>query len=451
MTAELKAFARQLHRWGANVTAIKPGTKRPFHKWKHWQSTRQTGAEFEALPWGNAVAVGIVNGSGNFRVFDIDAVKDEDGRPLCPVPETVLVKILQAIGLPDDYQWSYASGSGAGWGFIVCCEEALPTDWQPDARGIFTGLPINEYLFDHLELRWNSGQTVIAGQHPTGPGYCWRRGESPFVPPALKLVGSIVQAFEAVAVLKQTAVSVNGATAANSEISSYGQAALSDAIRLVRTTLPGDRNNILFQQTAALGELVNMNELDRATVEQGMTGAALAAGLQNVEIEATIASAFKTVGNKVRQVNRYEGQVETAVPSHDVGEDSVLMVSNPNMLNLRTVSLAELMAQDLPSLVFLVGGVIALGYLVVLAGRPKKWKVLARAATSDVCGYGTAVFRQGDKTRQGAAYCPGRREAACLSTGTLAEVGSFGNGIISCEYSNLRRAKRHARAGFDPD
>lgn len=57
---------------------------------------------------------------------------------------------------------------------------------------------------------------------------------------------------------------------------------------------------MLFQQTAALAELVNGNELDQAAVEQGMTEAAETVGLKPDEIEATVKSAFKKAGNKAR-------------------------------------------------------------------------------------------------------------------------------------------------------
>lgn len=363
MTAKIKDFGLLLHKWGANVTAIGQGTKRPLHKWQHWQSTAQTKAEVEQLPWHKAVAAGIVNGSGNFRVFDIDAKKDKDGRPCYQVPEAVLVTVLQAIGLPGDYQWSYASGSGAGWGFIVRCEEPLPANWLPDERGIFTGLPLEGLQFDHLELRWNTGQTVIAGDHPVGPGYRWRREEPPFVPPATMPVDTIVRAFESVAVLKGAPVSPNGSRANGSRETAYGQAALSDAIRQVSTTSPGDRNNMLFQQTAALAELVNGGMLNRQDVELGMTGAALAAGLRNGEISSTIASGFRKVGDNARQVKEQGGVPETAVE-----------VIDHQVLNLRTVSMAKLLAQQFDPLIYLVDGLIALGYLVLLAGRPKSGK-----------------------------------------------------------------------------
>ncbi|MCA9935613.1 MAG: AAA family ATPase [Ardenticatenaceae bacterium] len=313
MAETLQTFARQLHKWGANVTAIQPGTKHPAHKWQHWQEKRQTKDDVNNLPWSKAAAVGVVNGSGDFRIFDIDAPKDQHGEPRYQVPEQVLVTVLQAIGLPHDYQWSYASGSGAGWGFVIRCQESLPVEFMGSEPGVLQGQPKEGFQFDHLELRWSSGQTVIDGRHPSGPGYCWRLGERPFVPPALVSAERVVKAFDTIAIpITNESKNKEAVTAVSpGHISPYGRGALNDAIGKVSTSPNGSRNNTLFEQTTGLAELVNGGELLRQDVEQGMTGAAMAAGLPESEIRATLDSAFKTVGSKARTVeNEWVGLVE---------------------------------------------------------------------------------------------------------------------------------------------
>ena len=318
-TTDLQGFARQLHTWGASVTAIKRGTKHPVHEWKRWQDDRQTPAELNGLPWHSAAAVGIVNGSGDFRVFDIDAVKDADGRPVGSVSESVVVDLCRALGLPDDYQWSYRSGSGAGWGVVVRCTEALPDNWP--ATGVYIGAPRDGCAFGQLELRWSSVQTVIDGAHPTGPGYQWRQHKRPMVAPATRTADQVVTAFTAIAELEKPAVngaistqppsptpppSVGGAngtaptTGHASANDRYGEVALNDAIRQVSTTPPGNRNKALFKQTASLAELVNGGVLMRSNVEVAMTDAAMTAGLTADETRATIDSAFEKVGHKAR-------------------------------------------------------------------------------------------------------------------------------------------------------
>lgn len=304
---DLLPFARKLNGWGAAVTAIRAGTKRPAHKWERWQAQPQTEAEMKGLPWQSAAALGIVNGSGGFRVFDIDAAKDAAGRPIAPVPEAVVVELLRALGLPDDYQWSYVSGSGAGFGVVVRCAEPLPDGWPP-ATGVYLGDPRDGRPFGRLELRWSRGQTVIDGAHPTGPGYRWRWRDRPFVPPALLPAARVVAAFAALATGptgKEAGASWgSGAGAKKSRTAppraGYGAAALADAIRRVSTAANGDRNNTLFRQTAGLAELVNGGAAARAEVERAMTAAALAAGLTPQETAATIRSAFDHVGQKAR-------------------------------------------------------------------------------------------------------------------------------------------------------
>lgn len=293
--AGLFPFARQLHEWGANITAIMRGGKRPGHKWQQWQTERQTVEELEQLPWSTAAALGVVNGSGDFRFFDIDPRKDANGTPLEPVPEAVLVTALRAIGLPADYQWSYRSGSGAGWGFVIRCADPLP-EALATTGGIVTGRARAGLAFDHLELRWSSGQTVIHGAHPTGPGYRWRLGDLPFVPPVLLTAERVAAAFFSIAEVEPPAErSAQLPVEPQRTNGRYGQAALNDAIRQVSTAAPGTRNNTLFPQTASLAELVNGGELTRAEVERAMTAAALAAGLTQQETAATIESAFRKV------------------------------------------------------------------------------------------------------------------------------------------------------------
>ena len=347
-TTELHDFARQLHNWGASVTAIKRGTKHPVHKWKQWQSRPQTLAELDALPWHRATAIGIVNGRGDFRVFDIDAVKDANDVPVSSVPESIVGDLLTALGLPSDYQWSYRSGSGAGFGVVIRCAEPLPPDWAA-GKGVYVGRPADGRPFGQLELRWATGQTVIDGAHPTGPGYQWRRGERPFVPPALCTAAQVVTAFTAIAenvadsCLTTTASSpaglVNESTSAAVDsadfyppiwaMEKYAAAALADAIQKVSTAAPGDRNNTLFRQTAALAALVNSGILTRSDVEREMNNAALADGLTIGETNMTIKSAFKTTGTKARMIKpSANGNNKPSTNLHfEEGEDQTVDVA----------------------------------------------------------------------------------------------------------------------------
>lgn len=412
--ADLLTFARQLHDWGAAVTAIKPGTKRPGHKWERWQTQPQTRSELDGLPWRGATAVGVVNGSGDFRIFDIDAAKDSAGRPVAPVPERVVIELLTALGLHDDYQWSYRSGSGAGYGVVIRCAEALPLD-RTATRGVYVGRPKDGRNFGQLELRWATGQTVIDGAHPAGPGYRWRRGERPFLPPALRTAAQVVAAFTAIAdlapaVAPASTANGRGTTATNpakpSATDKYAAAALADARRQVATATPGGRNNALFRQTAALAELVNGGVLRRVDVERAMTGAALAAGLPPTETAATIGSAFQKAGATARTPmpsanghgpTKSDNRVRSDVLGHMMqstngrppGGAATEAVTGPppgDVLIPRPMPLADLLQREFAPLVFLVDGILAKGHLAMLGGRPKSgktWLLLQLAQAVD--------------------------------------------------------------------
>ena len=259
---ELRQFATDLFKFGANVTAIRSGSKIPLHSWQQWQLQRQTKEEFRALPWDKAAAVGLINGSGSLRVFDIDAPKNSNGRPLYKVPESVLKLVLEKLELVDSYGWSYVSGGGGGFGVVVRCEETLPPEW---GKGVIQGKPVKNLQFDHLELRWGSGQTVVMGNHPTGPGYLWRGGVIPFYEPVSVTVDQVMSAFQAIAVPNfQKQPSRIRMAETNNSNGQYGRAALRHAANIVRTAVNGTRNNTLFKETASLAELVNGQLLNRS-------------------------------------------------------------------------------------------------------------------------------------------------------------------------------------------
>jgi hypothetical protein len=215
MTAlSLENAALQFHGWGANINAIREGSKGPINTWKPLCSRRQSAGEVKRLPWGEAAGVGVINGPGGWRTVDIDAKKrDEHGTLLppaqiVPVPESVLYAVLQALGLPADYPWTWRSGSGTGWEIAVICHDELPEgvlSAKEKEPGVFWSTAKDGDVFDHLELRWEHCQTIYppsAYEKLGAPGYHWR-GEAPDAPPTIVGVGQVLNAFFAVAVRKK--------------------------------------------------------------------------------------------------------------------------------------------------------------------------------------------------------------------------------------------------------
>ena len=75
----------------------------------------------------------------------------------------------------------------------------------------------------------------------------------------------------------------------------YARAALEREVDRVRTAGPGTRNSTLNRAAFRLGQLVATGALDRTAVEIALTGAALAAGLGEREVERTIEVASRPV------------------------------------------------------------------------------------------------------------------------------------------------------------
>ncbi len=192
----LQAHALFVNGHGANVVVIAEGEKGPLHKWKHLQQQRQTRSDLQRLPWHgwndvpSAAGIGIVNGPGGWRTFDVDECEGY----------AVVLQLLHALGLPDDYPW--VERTRRGWHIWVFCHDELPDGALPakkDEAGVFTGLS-KDGTFGHLELRWQNCQTIISPSiHPiSGQPYQFVR-ETPTEAPATVTVGAVINAFYAVA------------------------------------------------------------------------------------------------------------------------------------------------------------------------------------------------------------------------------------------------------------
>lgn len=220
MTTVLQQAARQLHQFGANVTAIERGQKGPAHQWDRWQAQRQRRADVDSLPWQGYICrrdtkrhkagdevriggIGIINGVSGWRTFDLDAPKDaETKRPIKPISDATIDALLSALGLDLDYPWVWRSGSGAGWEVAIRCNDPMPAGALTEdkrEKGVFVGWPGDSATVDwhHIELRWEQCQTV-APPSIDGRGYAWR-GAAPTEAPALLPIHRVISAFYAIA------------------------------------------------------------------------------------------------------------------------------------------------------------------------------------------------------------------------------------------------------------
>lgn len=136
----------------------------------------------------------------------------------------------------------------------------------------------------NLDTRGNGGYVIVApSPHPSGNFYKWLN-KAPILPPPEWLVSLINKP-------KQT------------RQRTYGQAALSDELARLGTSVAGNRNMTLNEAAFSLGQLVAGGELDYASVEGALLGVAISIGLNEREARKTIESGMRAGGLSPRSVS----------------------------------------------------------------------------------------------------------------------------------------------------
>jgi len=186
-------YATRVHGYGANVTAVGSEHKKPLHLWQHLHEQPQCETDVHALPWKQATRTGTINGIGGFRSLDIDGCTDLG----------IVMAILRALGLPEDYPWVEVSSGEDGFHLWIICYDDLPPGAIPATKndpGVYVGLS-KDGAFDRLELRWSRCQTIISSSDGSER---WLHGR-PEGAPATVSVGDVLNAFYAVASPKEQA------------------------------------------------------------------------------------------------------------------------------------------------------------------------------------------------------------------------------------------------------
>lgn len=155
----------------------------------------------------------------------------------------------------------------------------------------------------------------------------------------------------------------------------YAKAALDGEIEKVESAPEGTRNHQLFASCAALCELRNSGALAEDTVRSAMTEAARNVGLDEIEIERTIQSAFDKTEGVVRMVP------ERSPLSSPSGGEKVaprateaagIKPSNPSQLRSRLLTPKDL--RELPEPSPLIEGVLDRGTTALLYAAPSVGK-----------------------------------------------------------------------------
>jgi hypothetical protein len=97
-------------------------------EWGQWKTQLQTDKDVGDLPWSSIdTTVGLISGISGLRCMDIDAEKE----PPTMVEEELLLEVLSALGLPENYEWAERSVSGLGFHIYFTCRQGL---WDNTTR-----------------------------------------------------------------------------------------------------------------------------------------------------------------------------------------------------------------------------------------------------------------------------------------------------------------------------
>ncbi len=285
------AYALALHQAGFNVLPMKPQSKIPdLATWGEFATRRQTEQEVRAWSWGPNLA--IINGINNIRTIDIDGCDSAD----------VLFTVLQGLGLDFEYQWIVQSpGKGGGFHIYLICPDSLTLT----NKAVLVGDPLPGQEFKQIELRWGRCYTMFPPSiHPdTGTAYHWLT-ETPTDHMAVVPVQVVESAFLSVAVAtsktRETADQGDQEPKKVVKFDAWALKAQEQELSKVRSAPEGDRNAQLNRSAFALGQIIGSGLLDFEEAQEELTRAALAAGLEENEVAATIKSGLEAGEKKPR-------------------------------------------------------------------------------------------------------------------------------------------------------
>lgn len=156
--------------YGFNILPL--NNKVPNGEWMKWQEQVMSVDDICAFNWQSINGIGSVSGINKLRCLDFDKVSNN----------AVLKVFLRSLGLPAEYSWTVASGSGKGYHIWFYCNDD-PKLFKilggeksyykffvkplPSSNGEAESAPC-----DHIELRWKNCQTVLPPSlHPSGQKY----------------------------------------------------------------------------------------------------------------------------------------------------------------------------------------------------------------------------------------------------------------------------------------
>lgn len=325
---------------GWSAFGLLPRTKKPASPWKRFQTERpslEDQRRWQAEGCNAAIVTGTASG-----VLVLD----------CDTPEA----IAEAERLGTNGAPKAKTAKGAHFYF------AHPGGQVSNKTGFLPG----------MDLRGDGGFVVAPGSiHPSGARYEWEippAGELPTVP------GWLSEALRPKPAQAPPAAPIKSTASA----SPYSLAALQSEIEAMRIAPEGTRNHQLNKSAFALAQLAASGDVSENEAAAELRQAALEAGLEPDEVEATLASGWRAGLANPRAKNAPKPLV---VPS--------------------IIRATDLVAKTFAPLQWIIPDLLPEG-LALLAGKPKAGKsfltlqICLAVSSGDYSSFGGGLRTQGD-------------------------------------------------------
>ncbi len=280
---------------GFSVFPCAPATKSPaLASWAPYQAQRADAAALASwatvASYNVAVACGPVSG---VWVLDVDNADAEAALQVLASAEGLPVTLTVRTPRGRHYYWRYPTDAAVGNRIRVGGIDGL------DSRGAGGYVMSPGSWYDPTPTE--AAQGKVAGQ------YQWESD-----PAAVVIADAPEWLLTLVRASNRREYGDLSAYAVAAETSVYGQRALTAEINLLRQAVPGERNQRLNDSTFALAQLVAGGAIVATEAATALREAAQAIGLEDAEIEATLASGWKAGARQPRAGRSLDPETEFA-------------------------------------------------------------------------------------------------------------------------------------------
>lgn len=291
-TRQLREAGNHFHGLGLNVLTIGGGKRPNVPAWEGYQTIRQTAEIVGALPYDTAYGLAIICGpvSGGVGCLDYDHVDGDRS--------AFLVRQLDALGLPPDYEWTEETPNG-GHIWVRFADDPGAFDRGGKLVGHLVGC-------HHVELRLCDHYTIAPPtRRQDGGVYRFINIEGlPVELPAEVALDTVLASAEwneSKSAKKRGSARGVLSTVSRSVTPEYVETAIRGEIDKVLSAEEGHRNDTVYSAAAAIGELLHLG-VDEYEVVGRLVDAAQRTCLPDDEIASAIRSGLSRGAENPRDV-----------------------------------------------------------------------------------------------------------------------------------------------------